>query len=466
MSSNSNPPASDAAVLGGPSRGAPAARRPSTRRTRAMGRAAAEGASQRYSASRLLVITVFALLVRITLFMKGSGDTDYGYVDNSALIEVVLTGLTGVLLLREQAFGRVLSLSSHSAVGAVLLYYVLGAVSACWSEMPSYSLFRAIEVLIQFMAILVIMFGRRHFASAENTFLIACAIDIALEMLGQVRLNGGVSPDALHTTSYSQVGLMLFVYCSAEWFECKQVRSRKLIVFGLYGLGALVAGTSSGSNIATVIGLVAMSVILAVRGRMAPVLLALCVGGVLILAAGSRVRTEERVMSLLAPNKTREEVESFGYRKGLWENLMVLHKDRPWLGRGFIASTRTPDIDVHSAHNAFLQVLLDTGNVGLIVFVLGLLIMINDCCRSVLARVPGSAGFAAAFAGLLAINWSSNSLGNLWMKPTFAFAFLAGLYTFYVAPGAKHSPARSRKGGGATAPGSGGRVKATQKSRL
>lgn len=379
----------------------------------------------------LVILPVFLLLVRISLFVKGHVATGFGYVDSYAMVEIGLVGVTILLLLRDVAMGPVLRAVMRAPVRWLLLYYVLATLSTLWSLMPFYTLFRGVEVLTQFLAVFVILAHARSFAAREFTFLAAGAVAIVLEIAGDARLIGGIdSIEAIHTCSYSNVGLMLFVYCLAEYPGCELPRRRTLLCFGLIGLAAIVVGTSATTNVAAVLGILLAVIISVRRNGLQPItVVAIClllVLGVLALLA------RDSAISWLMPNKTAEDIQSFSGRRQLWEYLSLSGalRESPLLGLGFVASTRAGDLAVYNAHNVLLQALLDTGLVGTGILALALIALGISCVRQLKRRSVGSAGFAAAFVALLPVNVTFPIWGVGWEKSVLAWAFLVGLHTF------------------------------------
>lgn len=379
----------------------------------------------------LVLFPVLLLLVRISLFVKGHVDNAFGYIDSYALVEIGLVGATIVLLLRDVATGPVLRAVIEAPVRWLLLYYVFATLSALWSLMPYYTLFRGVEVLAQFLAVFVILAHARGFAAREFTFLAVGAIAIVLEIAGNARLSGGIdSIEAMHTCSYSNVGLMLFAYCLAEYPGCEPPRRRTLFWFGLVGLAAIVVGTSATTNVSAVVGILLAVIISVRRSGLQPItVLAICL---LLFLAVLAVFARDSALSWLMPNKSAEEIQSFSGRRELWQNLSLsgaLHES-PVLGLGFVASTRADDLALYNAHNALLQTLLDTGLLGTAILALALVALAVSCIRQLKHRSSGSAGFAAAFAALLPVNVTVPIWGVGWEKSVLVWALLVGLHTF------------------------------------
>ncbi len=376
----------------------------------------------------LVVVPVFLLLIRISVFIKGHVETGFGYIDAYAIAEIMLTAATILVLLWDKLTSSVTRIVAERAVGLLLLYYIFAILSSLWSKMPLYTLFRGVEALSQFIAIFVILAHARSMAARELTFLLACVVAIVAELTGAVRLIGGVSSiAALHTCSYSNVGLVLFAYCVAEYPGCEPFRRRRLLWFGAIGLAAIVVGTSATTNVSAVLGILVALIVSARRDRSQRVTsLAVCLitcFGLLTLFA------RESVLAWLMPNKTQLQIQGLTGRVNLWGDLMGLVQESPVLGHGFVASTRSGGLRIFNAHNVFLQALLDTGIVGTAILVIALAALAASCIRELKRGSPRSAGFAAAFAALLPVNLTVPIWGVGWEKLVFAWAFLVGLHT-------------------------------------
>jgi O-Antigen ligase len=377
----------------------------------------------------LVAFPVLLLLVRITLFAKGHVDTAFGYIDSYAMVEIGLVGTTILLLLLDAATGPVLRTVVRAPVGWLLFYYIFATLSAAWSLMPSYTFFRGIEVLVQFLGVFVILAHARSFAAREFTFLAAGAMAIVLEIAGLSRIVGGIDSIAdMHTNTYSNVGLMLFVYCLAEHPGCEPSRRRTLFWFGLFGLAAIVVGTSATTNLAAVVGILLAVIISVRRSGLQPItVVAICVLLFLVLLA---LLARDSAIAWLMPDKSLEEIQTFTGRRNLWEDLSGLVHESPLLGRGFVASTRAGDLKLASAHNVLMQVMMDTGLLGAGLLTLALIALGVSCIRPLNHRSPGSAGFAAAFVALAPVNVTIPVWGAGWERVVLAWAFLVGLHTF------------------------------------
>ena len=379
----------------------------------------------------LVILPVLLLLARISLFNKGHVENAFGYIDSYAIVEISLVGATIFLLLRDVATGQVLRAVAGAPVRWLLLYYVFATVSTLWSLMPFYTLFRGVEVLTQFLAVFVILAHGRSFAAREFTFLAAGAVTIVLDIAGTARLSGGIdSIEAIHTCSYSNIGLMLFAYCLAEYPGCERPRRRTLLLFGLIGLAAIAVGTSATTNVAAVLGILLAVIISTWRSGLRPITVtAICL---LLFLGALAVLARNSTLAWLMPNKTMEEIQGFTGRRELWESLSLSGalRENPLLGLGFVASTRAGDLAVFNAHNALLQALLDTGLAGTIILSLALIALGVSCIRRLEQRSAGSAGFAAAFLALLPVNVTVPIWGVGWEKSVLAWAFLVGLHTF------------------------------------
>lgn len=398
-------------------------------KTRRTGQA---GAGVGYRCSPWLTLVVFLLLIRLAVFAKGFGEATYGRIDIYALAEIGLTVAGAVLLLREPALRAVLVILWRTSARYIYWYYLFGAVSTFWSEMPVYTLFRAFEILVEFTAIFVILLSRWHFLRAERFFLGASLAAAGLEVLGLFRLYGYV-PGILHTNSYSNIGLMVFGYCLAEWFTARQPRKSALFWYGAGGLFFVVLGTSATTNIATVITVGAAALLEFSRAKLKCAVVFLVLLGVLIV--GFTLMPREQVYAVLMPGKGAKEIETFTGRTWLWEQLMERYWEEPLLGYGFIASTRYEGQQFHSAHNLIIQALLDTGAVGSGLVLWALWAVGRESWRAFLCRLPGSSGCLVGLLSVAVVNSTTPFVVLTWDKTLFGFAVLVAFYTLFIAAG-------------------------------
>lgn len=140
---------------------------------------------------------------------------------------------------------------------------------------------------------------------------------------------------------------------------------RELAIPLVMCLYAWVSGTSTASYIAGLCGLV---VLLSSRKQgvnaTATIFVCLFVCAVWLLAG-------DIVFKFIAANHTEEALRTGTGRDVLWEGAIKSWNENPWLGKGYIVGeSRLGNSKQISAHNSFLSALVNTGIIGILLFVL------------------------------------------------------------------------------------------------
>jgi O-antigen ligase len=172
-------------------------------------------------------------------------------------------------------------------------------------------------------------------------------------------------------------------------------------------------------------------------------LMVLCLGIVAFLAGLS----VQGVGDVLAPGKGWEGVATAQNRMPLWQVIIGGVKERPLLGWGFGVGAKTYSVAelnqyVLGAHNLLLEVLLNTGAVGLGIFLVAVAHLLFAVYREALRAQPGSAGVFAATVGALVNGLSGVPVcGTVWVPVAFAFFFMYGFFEFSIRGTGRYMPA-------------------------
>jgi exopolysaccharide production protein ExoQ len=142
------------------------------------------------------------------------------------------------------------------------------------------------------------------------------------------------------------------------------------------------------SNSRTAMAALFLSVVLGFLSRVTPSRLAALFAGLCLIIVLSVSLDHEALFSMLSRSGDATEITSGTGRAAIWAEVVKLIEMRPILGWGYASSVTVlgerSDIIGHSpthAHNAFLQVALTTGFVGLFLFVTLIIIKLIFSCR-------------------------------------------------------------------------------------
>ncbi len=383
----------------------------------------------------LLLLSIFAIIVRQTVFVRPRvTSVDFSAVDTFAAVDIAAVCLAALVLIFSGRLFSTWSALRRTPALWLIVYYLVCAASFIWSSAPVYSLYRASEYLVLFFATCAVVAQYQDFTRAEQVFVRVAAATILLQMCVHLRLEGfHLSLGAWHTNSYSATSAMLFCYCLGEYLamtksersEAKK-RSRRLRRFGIFSFGTLALGTSAASNVAAALG--CLLIFLALR-RLWLLLIGLWVGVVLFLIGGSG----KIVQDLLFPGKSEYAIETASGRTLIWDLYWHKFLQSPILGYGFgVISGGRDRAFAALSHNSLFTVLIGTGSVGLALFGMFVLRLWWATLGKVWRRGPGTVGFAGALAAAF-VNCLGNPLmADRWDTTSVVFAGLVGLFLLHI----------------------------------
>jgi O-antigen ligase len=380
------------------------------------------------------------MIVRVTVLVRQRPLTDYDVVDPSALLGIVLVGLSVVFVFLAPYRKMTMRLVRESSLMYYALYYVACSLSFVWSIYPEFTLFRSVEMLSQLLLLCMAMYYCRDFKDAEKTFLTvavaACLLGIAMHLKFY---SFHVSITALHTNSYSAVAAITSIYCIGESFEAEPARRKRLRFWAAVFAAVMLAGTSSGSNVSFIIGLLVIALIQRTHVRWVFILL-ISVSMVFLYLTGT---FQEFWMEILFPGKTETNIITLGGRRSMWQIYMDLIENRPFFGYGFVIISRIGaqygTVSTTSAHNGLLEVALGTGLFGSVFILMWMYRLLREVLHSIRNRVAGVKGFVGAFVVASVNNMTLPIYGGPWNPVATIFIALIVFYVFFVSKQLDHS---------------------------
>lgn len=366
----------------------------------------------------LFHLLVFIMVLRIAFFTRQRFVGDYATIDIYNLVNIVITfAIIAILLVRLQDV-ILLIRNSGTAVRCIIFYYAFCAFVGLLSPSTGYAVFRASEFLACFLAIMLIVSRYSNFFKAERVVLIWVSLILVIDFAGHIRLSGWGN---FHATRYSITAALLFAYSFGEFASAAGRRKQLLIVLLAIGLGGVLLGTSTGTNISLAGGLIVLFILSSRHRRY--ILIAV---PVLILAIGW-----DSLLGIILGGKTREQVVNLDHRIGIWEIGWDLFTKRPCLGYGLNVATREYSQNL-SSHNAYLESLLAGGILGAGVLFFGCLALLRDLLRSVKSRSYGSLGCCVATIVYLINGASAPTIGYVLTPANISFAFILALFIYHV----------------------------------
>ncbi|MEX1027844.1 MAG: O-antigen ligase family protein [Candidatus Paceibacterota bacterium] len=355
-----------------------------------------------------LVVLCFWLLIVVTFTFPGRhGVSNIAQVDWTAIAKLLSRAVA--LLLLVIAASRMWSTASSGRVFRLLtpigLFAAWGLVSAAWSAQPAQSLaqagcFAELALLSAVVAVTVRTRRDQSFCLAHLSLSLLAVSSVllfalvTLPHLGELqRTNAGDGvAGLLHPTvaaSTSSLGIILLVatrLCTGwQW-------TRRMLLPGL-AIHVSVLWISNTRLALFLTAAVVAALLIGAISSMARFRLAIAasiiIGGYFALDPhlSLAIQGTEPVLHHLSRDQSITDLKGISGRDQIWPVMIDSYFDSPVTGHGFYVTSSAGSVRVwnhegnYSAHNIWLQVLVTTGLVGLVLFVWGLLRPLNAFLR-------------------------------------------------------------------------------------
>lgn len=371
-----------------------------------------------------LVALVLVPVIRVSLFQRRRDPQAYASVDSNNLVQIVaVVGMAVVV------GGRGAMVTNRLvAIGPtclLVLYSILCGLSALWSPQPAYTAYRAVEIGLVLLCMGHVLYTVNNPGKALLWLSRFAALTAMLGYLGDVRSYGGLFQ---HTNSYTAIGAVgaVLILGSIK----KGVLSLAEVKYSLAAcIATVILGTSSASNVSLAVGILAVAG--ASRGitSMARVLV-VSAFAFLLLWAGL-----EMVQPYLFPGKDIEQIRTMRGRTGLFLTYWEAFQQNPVLGYSFAVGERSiMGPGTNWTHNSVVSVAVNTGAIGLVMFIGGYLTVLYALYRA--DRFGSPFAFPVAIAILVGFlnSMSYPLIGSIWTGPTSAFMGVVVYTSIYLSP--------------------------------
>lgn len=289
-----------------------------------------------------------------------------------------------------------------------LIYTIFCMVSFFWAVtgIGSFSsvVLKDLEVISSFLALSVVLY--------KICDLYLCVIYI-LYIATIAALCGGIAQGFQHTNSYSvsaMIGIILAIGIK------KSYHPKYIDYFIVANLIPLIMGTSSGTYIAFICGMFVLFSSNKKGIKIGQSIIVISIAYLLYSFAG------DYIYNLIFYGKSEASIESGTGRYEVWEQFIRGWKLSPWLGHGFVVGERSLFLlggheMIFSAHNGYLSVLVNTGIIGMAIFLIFILNTIINGLNRAQVKNPAQAEASilfAAFCGILINNMSYPLCGSDW----------------------------------------------------
>lgn len=265
----------------------------------------------------------------------------------------------------------------------LLLLPLLALLSTFWSDAPARTLRAALQLILTFIAAIVIC--RR--ISAHHVigvlfigFLVQCLVMLpyvpAAIARGTPLVGMFGSKNSMAYTAHMLFALGLAIGCDRQWKGWFRIFGLAVVPFGI---ALLLLAQSGGSTTSAIITLLTFPIFLIIGRFSGPARVGVAVFSVLMVCALLFALPEiQQLWTDFRVNVLRKDATLTG-RTYLWEFASRLSEQRPLLGHGYYAFWRQGNIDAEGLwrwggigsrsgfnfHNAFVEARVDLGLVGL-----------------------------------------------------------------------------------------------------
>lgn len=376
-----------------------------------------------------VLLSALALVARLTILIRRRSGENFAKVDAFAVMEIALVIATILLIaLKPEFISRVWLAFRGTSIRWLGIFFAVAIVSAAWSAMPTYALFRAGEFAVESIALLAVLACCLAFRQSERILLAASFAAVLLD-LAYGLLSSGLSIEGLRSNSYSASAVMLFAYAFGEWLTRSAKSRRQLAFAAVTALALVILGRSMASWWCALLAIF-LSFALGKRKRSVFLLMVLTIG-VFVQFAGI-----EALQPVIDPYGEMEKVETLHGRTLLWEDYRDTIIAHPLLGVGYAIGPRIAGKTyATNAHNSAIAILLGTGILGGLA-ILGLLVVgIREALYACNNNRPGAIGAVAALAVGSVNSMSISTFGDAWAPSSFVLMlFYAFFMTAVVRP--------------------------------
>lgn len=321
--------------------------------------------------AKLCLIISLGLVVRASFFIRKRDANDYSQVDPSNLIAVFLIALS-ILFIANKKGVFVIKKVWNSPFKFFILYCIYCAITAVWANGPVYTIYRSIEIVVVLFLIAYIIFS----IIDELTLRAVSTIYLLVTLLGGIGYyikKGNFNFTAFHTNSYSFIAAfsIIFSYYNLKFF--KLYKLKKLVrlsrILFLFAIICLIAGTSSASNVSFLVGVFILVFIINKNNSLKVVLILLS-----IVLITFWTYFGDSIMEIIFPGKDTNDIVTARGRVGMWQHYIGGFIKNPVFGYGFPSGEKLGSnfgwMTTSSTHNMFLSIAINTGSIGLFLFIL------------------------------------------------------------------------------------------------
>ena len=301
----------------------------------------------------------------------------------------------GVLFVARRAMRGMMPIMTLSLT-MISAYLLLALASSMWALAPDISLRRWLQqVLVVFIFTGVTLYVRDKVRVLNAVFAVFALAIVLNAVLVPVIPAGSLGYAGIYAqkNALGAVAALTLIFSICYVMSNGSIYKIFLVVIAILSAGLLVISQSKTSlGLALLCPILASAIVIISRlfgmSLLGALLAAFAAASILffLVVDGLQISTED--LSMLLFNDT-----TFTGRKYIWDYVFSLHEQRPWLGWGYQSfwsiGPESPSLKASSfvaglnqSHNGYVDILLETGNIGLIVIVIFLIGLCHAIDRS------------------------------------------------------------------------------------
>jgi len=301
----------------------------------------------------------------------------------------------GVLFVARRAMRGMMPIMTLSLT-MISAYLLLALTSSMWALAPDISLRRWLQqVLVVFIFTGVTLYVRDKVRVLNAVFAVFALAIVLNAVLVPVIPAGSLGYAGIYAqkNALGAVAALTLIFSICYVMSNGSIYKIFLVVIAILSAGLLVISQSKTSlGLALLCPILASAIVIISRlfgmSLLGALLAAFAAASILffLVVDGLQISTED--ISMLLFNDT-----TFTGRKYIWDYVFSLHEQRPWLGWGYQSfwsiGPESPSLKASSfvaglnqSHNGYVDILLETGNIGLIVIVIFLIGLCHAIDRS------------------------------------------------------------------------------------
>jgi hypothetical protein len=371
----------------------------------------------------LLYYLIMFWIARNSIFLRQRQEENYAAVDAFAMLQIAIIGAIALIILTF-SLKSFLHQIKTSSLKWYFLYYILAMISSFFlSSNPTFSLYRAIEVIV--MSLAVLFFCMHTFTvheSIQRTRIIIWSTLIITVVGMAIQGGGGLF---WHSNGLGATAAMAACFFSTWTMAAGFKRNRTLIFQGTIGTYFMFASLSLASWWSYWLGICCCGL---VQKNKILVFILFIVG----LSLFSLIDTDTRD-ELLVRGRDEQSLTQMTGRKLIWDDYIVASGKKPVLGYGFaIGAREVGSIYTTDTHNSFFAALMGMGWIGVFIWVVFFFKLGFELFQFRHSFHPAWLATASALAAGLLNSMSLSILAEQWIISTTVFVAFLGLHASFL----------------------------------